>query len=134
MVDAPRSLFGQLLAYALGGGAMTALHSLSYWLMAEPLGVEPYVANSLAAVLAGLAGYALHSRFTFGHERDTGGEARAFGRYVIVSILCYLLNSFWVWLVVKQWGMSVAASIVPMILLTPWLGFVLNRFWAFRRP
>lgn len=133
MVDAPRSLPGQLLAYALGGGAMTALHSASYWVMAEPLGVEPYVANSLAAVVAGLAGYILHSRFTFGHGRDESAEAKSFGRYLVVSVLCYLLNSFWVWLVVKQWNMSVAASIVPMILATPWLGFVLNRFWAFRK-
>jgi putative flippase GtrA len=133
MIDAPRSLFGQLLAYAVGGGAVTALHSASYWAMADLAQIEPYLANSIAAILAGLVGYVLHSRFTFGHGREVGGEARSFARYVIVSLLCYGLNSVWVWMVVKQWGMSVATSIIPMILVTPWLGFALNRFWAFRK-
>jgi putative flippase GtrA len=133
MIEAPRSLMAQLVAYAVGGGAMTALHSLSYWVMADRAGIEPYVANSLAAIVAGLAGYVLHSRFTFGHGRGEGGATQAFGRYALVSLLCYGLNSFWVWLVVKHWGMSVATSILPMILVTPWLGFALNRFWAFKR-
>jgi putative flippase GtrA len=133
MVEAPRSLFGQLVAYALGGSTMTAIYSATYWVLAEPLGVEPYVANTLVAIFAGFAGFMLHSRFTFGHERDQSQEALSFGRYLVAAILCYLLNSFWVWLVVKEWKMSVAASIVPMIFVTPWLGFVLNRFWAFRK-
>lgn len=133
MIEAPKSLFGQIIAYVIGGGGMTALHSGIYWVLAEPVGVEPYVANSIAAVVAGIAGYILHSRFTFGHGRAAGMDATALGRYVIVSLLCYALNSFWVWLVVKQSGYSVAMSIIPMVLITPWLGFVLNRFWTFKR-
>jgi putative flippase GtrA len=133
MIRIPKTLFGQILAYAVGGGAVTLFHSATYWVLAQPLHVEPYVANSIAAIFAGLVGYILHSRFTFGHGRSDGGEARSFGRYVLVSLLCYGLNSVWVWLVVKHMGMSVATSIIPMILVTPWLGFALNRFWAFRK-
>ena len=65
MIKAPQTMLGQILVYAVAGGAMTLLHSLSYWTMAEPLKVEPYLANSLAAVVAGCAGYGLHSRWTF---------------------------------------------------------------------
>lgn len=133
MIEAPKSLFGQIFAYIIGGGGMTALHSAVYWILAKPLAVEPYIANSVAAIVAGVAGYILHSRFTFGHGRTSGMDARALSRYVIVSLLCYALNSFWVWLVVKQSGYSVGMSIVPMVLVTPWLGFVLNRFWTFKR-
>lgn len=131
MIAAPKTLTGQLLAYAVGGGAITLLHSLSYWVMAVPGKVEPYIANSLAALIAGVAGYALHSRWTFGHTHDGADSVRSTGRYLVVSVLCYLLNSFWVWLCVHRLGLSVTISIVPMILFTPWVGFALNRFWTF---
>jgi len=132
MINAPKSLFGQVFAYVVGGGGVTALHSGVYWLIAEPIRAEPYLANSLAAVVAGLAGYVLHSRFTFGHGRVAGMGARALGRFVVVSLFCYGLNSVWVWWVLKLGGHSVAASIIPMVLVTPCLGFVLNRYWTFR--
>lgn len=133
MIRAPKTLIGQILAYAVGGGAMTLLHSLSYWALAEPGGVNPYLANTLAAIVAGVAGYLLHSRWTFGHTNDSGGGARATLRYIVVSLLCYALNSLWVWLFVGRLGLSVSLSIVPMVLVTPWLGFALNRYWTFSR-
>jgi putative flippase GtrA len=126
-------MIGQIAAYVVGGGAMTLLHSATYWALAEIAEIEPYVANSLAAIVAGLAGYVLHSNWTFGHGKTANNKATTFGRYAIVSLLCYFLNSFWVWLVVKQWSFSVIASIIPMILITPWLGFALNRLWTFKR-
>lgn len=112
---------------------MTLLHSALYWAMAEPARIEPYLANTLAAIIVGVTGYVLHSRWTFGHTNDSGGGIRIQGRYVIVSLLCYLLNSFWVWLVVGRLDMSVTVSLVPMVLVTPWLAFALNRFWTFAR-
>jgi putative flippase GtrA len=133
MIRAPQTVTGQLAAYAVGGGAMTMLHALAYWIMAAPLSIEPYLANSVAAVITGLTGYQLHSRWTFGQGTRAISGTASFGRYIVVSLLCYALNSFWVWLMVKQLGQSVALSIIPMILATPWLGFVLNRFWAFRQ-
>jgi putative flippase GtrA len=132
MLRAPQSMLGQLIAYAIGGGAMTLFHAAVYWLLAEPADVEPYIANSIAAIAAGLAGYVLHSKWTFGHGDRQVGAGASLLRYAIVSLLCFALNSFWVWLVVKHLGRSVAESIVPMILVTPWLAFALNRFWTFR--
>ena len=51
----------------------------------------------------------------------------------MVSVFCYLLNSFWVWLCVHRLGLGVTISIIPMIFATPWFGFALNRFWAFAK-
>ncbi len=129
----PQTMIGQIVAYVVGGGAMTLLHSAVYWLLAEIASIEPYVANSLAALAAGIAGYFLHSSWTFGHGKAESQSASTFWRYAVVSLLCYGLNSVWVWLVVKEWKLSVAASLVPMVLVTPWLGFALNRLWTFRR-
>lgn len=133
MIFAPRTVIGQILAYSAGGGAMTALHTISYWFIAEMCGFDPYLANSIAAILAGVTGYVLHSRWTFGHTNDSGGGLRTQSRYLAVSLLCYGLNSFWVWLFIDRFGLSVAWSMVPMVLVTPWLGFVLNRYWTFSR-
>lgn len=133
MIRAPKTMTGQIAAYAVGGGAMTLLHSACYWIIAEPIGVDPYLANTIAAIIAGLTGYILHSRWTFGHTNDSGGGLRAQGRYVIVSLLCYALNSFWVWLFVQRLDLSVTLSIAPMVLVTPWLGFALNRWWTFAK-
>ena len=133
MIAVPKTLTGQILAYAVGGGMITLLHSVSYWMIAVPGGVEPYIANSLAAVIAGMTGYILHSRWTFGHTHDGEDSLRSTGRYLLVSLLCYLLNSFWVWLCVHRLGLGVTLSIVPMVLVTPWLGFALNRFWTFAK-
>lgn len=132
MISAPKTLLGQIAAYAVGGGAVTLLHSLTYWLLAEPARVDPYLANSIAAIVAGVAGYMLHSRWTFGHTNTAGG-AGAMLRYVVVSAICYALNSAWVWLFVQRLGLGVTLSIVPMILVTPWAGFALNRWWTFTR-
>lgn len=133
MIRAPETMFGQILAYAIGGGAMTLLHSALYWTMAQLLRIDPYVANTLAAVMVGVTGYVLHSRWTFGHTNDSGGGLRAQGRYLVVSVLCYALNSFWVWLFVDELDLSVTLSIAPMVLVTPWFAFALNRFWTFSR-
>jgi putative flippase GtrA len=129
---APQTMMGQIVAYAIGGGAMTLFHAAVYWMLAEPAGIDPFFANSLAAVAAGLTGFMLHSKWTFGHGERQSGAAASLFRYTAVSVLCFALNSFWVWLVVTFMGRSVAESIVPMILVTPWLAFALNRFWTFR--
>jgi hypothetical protein len=50
-----------------------------------------------------------------------------------VSLLTFALNSFWVWLFVRHLALGVTLSILPMVLVTPWLGFVLNRWWTFAR-
>ena len=133
MIAAPKTMIGQMLAYVVGGGMITLLHSLSYWLIAVPGGVEPYIANSIAAVIAGSTGYVLHSRWTFSHTHEGTDSLRSMGRYLMVSVFCYLLNSFWVWLCVHRLGLGVTISIIPMIFATPWFGFALNRFWAFAK-
>jgi putative flippase GtrA len=132
MIRAPKTMFGQIAAYAVGGGAVTLLHSGVYWLLAEPVRVDAYLANTIAAIVAGITGYLLHSRWTFGHTNTAAKGLGAPGRFVIVSLLAYFLNSFWVWLFVQKLSLGVTLSIVPMILVTPWFGFALNRFWTFR--
>ena len=62
---------------------------------------HPQLGNFLAYVVAMATGYLMHSRWSF---RDHGGE-RTHGtkvRFVIVSLISYALNSFWVWLLDRR--------------------------------
>jgi putative flippase GtrA len=71
MIRTPKTLIGQIAAYAIAGGAITLLHSATYWLLAEPLRIDAYLANTIAAIVAGVSGYVLHSRWTFGHTNTS---------------------------------------------------------------
>jgi putative flippase GtrA len=133
MIGAPKTLFGQIAAYAIGGGGVTLLHSLTYWILAEPLRIDPFLANSIAAVIAGLTSYTLHSRWTFGHTNTAANSLATIVRFAVVNLIVFALNSLWVWLFVQQLGLGVRISIAPMILVTPWVAFALNRWWTFTR-
>ena len=130
----PRTLLGQLVAYVIGGLAMTALHTATYWLLAELAGVPNQQANLAGAVVSGLCGFLLHNRYTFGHGRGDASARAALVKYAVVSAIVYAINAFWVWLVVTRLGGTTAQSAAPMVLATPWVAFALNRLWAFRQP
>ena len=92
---------------------------------------EPQLGNFLAYVVAVGTGYVMHSRWSF---RDHGGERTHSTkvRFVTVSIVSYLLNSFWVWLLFSYLQLGRGAPIVPMLFVTPLVTFALNRQWVFR--
>ena len=53
-------------------------------------------------------------------------------RFVTVNIVGYLLNSFWVWLLVERLGGPTWWPILPNLALTPLMTFWLHRYWTFR--
>lgn len=126
-----RALLAQLIRFLISGATVTALGVAVYAVVALLLRWHPQIGNVLAYLTAMATGYVLHSRWSF---RDHGAERdhRTKIRFVIVSIISYLLNSFWVWLLYThlQWGR--AAPIVPMLFVTPAVTFTLNRQWVFR--
>jgi uncharacterized membrane protein len=73
----------------------------------------------------------MHSQWSFrGHGGDRTHGTKL--RFVIVSLISYGLNSFWVWLLFSQLQLGRAAPIVPMLFVTPAVTFLLNRQWVFR--
>ena len=126
-----RAVAAQLARFAVSGALVTALGVSIYALVALVLHWNPQLGNFLAYLVAVAAGYAMHSRWSF---RDHGGErthATRF-RFVVVSLLSYALNSFWVWLIFTRLQLGRAAPIVPMVFVTPAVTFLLNRRWVFR--
>ena len=126
-----RAVLGQLLRFIISGATVTALGVGVYALVALVVRWHPQVGNILAYLVAMATGYVMHSRWSF---KDHGGErteATKF-RFVVVSVISYALNSFWVWLLFTHLELGRAAPIVPMLFVTPAVTFLLNRQWVFR--
>jgi len=126
-----RTVFLQLARFVVSGAFVTALGVGVYALVALVLHWHPQLGNFLAYAVAVATGYFMHSQWSF---RGHGGE-RTHGtklRFVIVSLVSYGLNSFWVWLLFTHLQLGRAAPIAPMLFVTPAVTFILNRNWVFR--
>ena len=124
-------MLGQLMRFIVSGAFVTALGVGVYAIVALVLRWHPQLGNFLAYAVAMATGYVIHSRWSFrghGAERDHRTKVR----FVIVSLISYALNSFWVWLLFTQLQLGRAAPIVPMLFVTPAVTFLLNRQWVFR--
>jgi len=126
-----RAVIEQLARFIVSGAFVTALGVGVYALVALVLRWHPQLGNFLAYAVAMATGYLMHSRWSF---RDHGGERTHATRvrFVIVSLVSYALNSFWVWLTTAALGLDPAWPILPMLFVTPAVTFLLNRQWVFR--
>jgi putative flippase GtrA len=123
-------LFWQLVRYALTGGLASIVNIGVYWLLAAR-GMDPNLAWTIGFAAAVVVGYIVHSRWSFrGHGRRDN-LARTGGRFVIVSLVSFGLNSFWVWLLVRQLELPLWAPYPPVLIVTPLVVFALNRRWVF---
>jgi putative flippase GtrA len=126
-----RLLLGQLARFLVSGAVVTALGIGVYALVAVGLRWHPQLGNFLAYVVAVATGYFMHSTWSFkGHGADRTHTTKV--RFVIVSVISYLLNTFWVCLLFSYLHLGRGAPIVPMLFVTPAVTFILNRTWVFR--
>jgi len=124
-----RELAGQMLRYGATGILLAALYAGVYWTGAALLHAPVQLANGAGFIAALIAGYGLHSRWSFrGHGRRSAWSG---GRFLAVNLAGYLLNVIWVWIVVQRLGQPVDLSIIPIVVLTPAVTFLLNRRWTF---
>jgi putative flippase GtrA len=126
-----RAMIEQLARFIVSGAIVTALGVGVYAAVAVALKWNPQLGNFLAYVFAVATGYVMHSRWSF---KDHGADRdhRTKVRFVIVSLVSYALNSFWVWLLYSRLQLGRAAPILPMVFVTPGVTFFLNRQWVFR--
>ena len=126
-----RAVVSQLLRFLVSGAFVTALGVGVYAFVALVLLWHPQVGNLLADVVAMATGYVMHSQWSF---RDHGGKRthETKVRFLVVSLISYALNSFWVWLLFTYLHFDRAVPILPMLFVTPAVTFLLNRQWVFR--
>jgi putative flippase GtrA len=127
----PRDLVTQVIRFGMVGGFVTALGAVVYWVPATFLGVHPLLANFFAYVVAAGVGYVLHSRVSFKGHGSRDNPARRTGRSFAVSIVSFLLNSFFVWLLTGLLHGPTWWPVVTMVCVTPLATFALYRYWVF---
>jgi putative flippase GtrA len=130
LIERHAELLGQLLRYALTGGLASVVNIGVYWLLAAR-GMDPNLAWALGFVAAVIVGYIVHSRWSFrGHGRRDN-IARTGSRFVLVSLISFGLNSFWVWLLVRVLDLPLWSPYPLVLGVTPFIVFALNRKWVF---
>ena len=126
-----RVLLGQLVRYGVTGVLASFVNIAIYWVGATFLGIDPNLSMFWGYAAAVAVGYVVHSRWSFkGHGRRDN-LARTGGRFVLVSLVSFALNSFWVWWLVRYWGGPTWWPIPLVLGATPLLVFWLNRRWVF---
>jgi putative flippase GtrA len=131
LLDRHGELLGQLVRYAFTGGLASIVNIGVYWTLALR-GMDPNLAWTVGFVAAVLVGYVVHSRWSFrGHGRRDN-LARTGGRFVIVSLVSFGLNQFWVWFMVQHWELPLWAPYPLALGVTPLVVFALNRRWVFQ--
>jgi putative flippase GtrA len=126
-----RALIGQLVRYALTGGLASIVNIGVYQLLASRFALDPNLAWTLGFAAAVAVGYVTHSRWSFRGHGKRDNLARTGGRFVIVSLISFGLNSLWVWLLVSFFGLPLWAPYPLVLGLTPLIVFTLNRKWVF---
>ena len=120
-----------MIRYALGGLFITQFAALTYSILAVLVHVNPLRANVVSTACGVCAGYLVHNNWSFAGGAATNPYAKAV-RFGITTMLAFLFNSFFVWLLVSRMHFSPLAPVPIMMFVTPWISFLANRYWVFR--
>ncbi len=126
-----RMLIAQMARYGIAGLALTLLNIAVYHGALDLLAVVPNMAWTLGFVAAFIVGYPLHSRYSFRGHGQRDSHLRIGGRFLIVSLGGFALNSFWVWSLVVWLKLPEWSSDIPVVVVTPLAAFYVNRKWVF---
>jgi putative flippase GtrA len=134
-IDALRrnELFGQLVRFAVVGGACALIYSAVYlpiasWALPRRLAV---LAVPPAFLVAVAIGYVLHSRWSFrGHGTRDGGAAQPL-KFVGVQAAGMVLNLAYAWILSGLLDYPAWVPLLPAVFVTPLVTFAINRTWVF---
>lgn len=121
----------QLIRYAFAGFCVTQFAAAVYSAAVFFLRMDPLVANVFSTGCGLGAGYLVHSRWSFA-TGSSENESWQVGRFLIASFIAFLVNSMWVWITTKALHLPPLTPVPLMMLATPWISFLLNRYWVFR--
>jgi putative flippase GtrA len=121
----------QLIRYAFAGLCVTQFAAAIYSGIVLFLHVDALLANVMSTSCGLGVGYLVHSRWSFagGAAANDGLQV---GRFLIASLCAFLINTTWVWLLTKVLQLSPMAPVPLMMIATPWISFLLNRYWVFK--
>lgn len=121
----------QLIRYAIAGLCVTQFAAAIYASLVTYFALAPLKANLVSTGCGLCAGYLVHSRWSFAGGSATS-EYGKIGRFLLSSSIAFVINSFWVWLLVSTYHLPPLAPIPLMMIATPGFSFLINRHWVFK--
>lgn len=122
----------QLIRYAITGGGVTLLGAALYTGLVLATTIHPQAAMALAYLVCVAVGYVLHSRWSFRGHGTRDNPARTTFRFFVASVISYGLNAFWTWGCIEGLGLAEWTPVLPLLFVTPFVMFAINRNWVFR--
>lgn len=123
---------GSIKHVLLRFGAVGIFATIVYYMIAigcSAAGVAPLAANIIAYCIGVSSSFIGHFYFTF---KKQGNHARYLVRFIIVSLLGYILSSIIIVIIVDiNNGAFWFAALVVVILIPP-ANWIFGRYWAFR--
>lgn len=130
-IELNAALLGQLVRYAFTGGLASIVNIGVYQFLYQFYHLDANLAWAIGFACAVVVGYIVHSRWSFRGHGERDNLARTGARFVVVSLVSFGLNSFWVWLLVRWLGFPYWSPYPLALGVTPLLVFTLNRKWVF---
>lgn len=121
----------QAARYGFAGMVITLLVAASYWAIAEFLKVDPMVSLAIVFLFFSVVSYYTHGSFSFRGYGERDRQHVRLVRFIIVNLLGFATNQFFVWLLVKKLHGPTWWPVIPIIFATPLLTFTLHRKWVF---
>ncbi|MBB6125265.1 GtrA family protein [Sphingobium subterraneum] len=126
------TLAGQVSRFAVSGLVASLINLAVYHAGVVLGGIDPNVAWTAGFIAASAIAFILHDRWSFRTPTARSQKIPMARRFAVVSLSSFALNSFWVWLMVRHFGMPVWSPYPLVIGLSPALAFWFNRTWVFR--
>lgn len=123
---------GQLTRFVLTGGFITISGAAVYWVLAQAMKMNPFIAMTVVYIAFFALGYLLHSKVSFWGYGSRDKMVQRSTRFLLTNALGWAINNFFVWLLVEYAQGPNWWPILPFIFVTPAISFMLNRIWVFR--
>jgi putative flippase GtrA len=126
-----RTVLLQLVRYGLAGLAITLAAAGSYWAITDLLHIDPMVSYGIVFLVFSGISYVTHGEYSFRDHGERDQHHIRMGRFLAINVLGFLVNQFFIWLLVKQMDGATWWPTIPMVFLTPLLTFALHRRFVY---
>ncbi|MGN6849296.1 MAG: GtrA family protein [Sphingomicrobium sp.] len=121
----------QFIRYVIAGFCVSQFAALIYSALTLFVHLEPLKANVVSTSCGVATGYLVHNYWSFA-EGTARNDPSKLVRFLTSAFLAFVVNTAWVWLLVKVLRFPPLAPVPFMMFVTPWVSFFVNRHWVFK--